>query len=484
MRATRVALARVTIEATSPLTVGTGGGTDLVDSVCVQDANGLPAVPGSSLAGLLRHALPGGPEGSDANELFGYQLENDGARSRASVSWAQVHGRDGRPRPFLALEAPADREDRAFLEFLVEGVHRDHVALNGRGAADGRKKFDEVLVPRGARFTFELRVDGDDDRDPGPDLELLLGALASAGFRVGGRTRRGYGAIRLVAAPRRVFDLRRAEDRDAWARLPRALHEHFVPELLATTALPEPNVPAGYRAAKVVLTAQDYWLFGGGLPTRPAQRRPGERGKAADALPKTERVIIWRDGVARVVPASEAPNLVPATSVKGALRHRTLYHACALAGAWADTGADPPVEVRAAVEWLFGREHTNSDERGEPGRVLIEDVHLSATGGDGPRDGWFDHVSLDRFTGGPMDGMLFSEAPLHGKGFSLRIVVDAREVPPRYAREALRRTLDDLTSTRLALGAASNRGHGFFQGEVVGDPDGGLPSWLEGERHA
>ena len=42
-------VARVTIETTAPLTIGTGRGDDLLDSLYVTDANGLPTIPGTSM---------------------------------------------------------------------------------------------------------------------------------------------------------------------------------------------------------------------------------------------------------------------------------------------------------------------------------------------------------------------------------------------------------------------------------------------------
>ena len=56
------ALAHVTIELSTPLTIGTGNGDDLNDSTCVLDTNGLPTIPGTSLAGMLRELGVPNPE--------------------------------------------------------------------------------------------------------------------------------------------------------------------------------------------------------------------------------------------------------------------------------------------------------------------------------------------------------------------------------------------------------------------------------------
>ena len=49
-----VDLIRCTIELDSPLIIGTGKGDSLHDAVFVQDANGLPVIPGTTIAGVLR----------------------------------------------------------------------------------------------------------------------------------------------------------------------------------------------------------------------------------------------------------------------------------------------------------------------------------------------------------------------------------------------------------------------------------------------
>jgi len=473
MKSLRFALARVTIEATTPLTVGTGGGVDVWDSACVTDASGLPAIPGSSLAGALRaRYAPAYAEAVDS--LFGFQESKNGEASRVAVSWAAVHGANDRPvAPRMA------RDDRAraepVLSYLISGTARDHVALNGAGVPDGAKKYDELLVPVGARFTFELRVDANPKGGDGPmkELEALMGILAAEGFRLGGRTRRGYGAVRVERWSAREFDLSRKADRDAWVRLPRALDVE-VPAGVLEVKRPPGRVTTGeVKAGTLRLTPLDYWLFGGSDAVRPAHVRAG---KPLAMLPKTEARIVWRNGNGSVEQDETRPNLVPATSVKGALSHRVAFHARRAGKRWLGEGESSPV---GEVETLFGRIN-NQDDSGRPGVVFLSDAYVeTAASGDRdgkkPRDGVLDHVSLDRYTQGPMDGMLFQEAPLHGGEISIPIAVVTAGVDDA-ARCALSAALTDLCEGRLALGAGSNRGHGYFKGKIEGE----LKTWLAG----
>ena len=61
-------LARIIIEAKSPLNIGSGNKGIKTDSLVLRDINGLPFIPGTTIAGLLRHSL-----GKDEAYLMGSQ---------------------------------------------------------------------------------------------------------------------------------------------------------------------------------------------------------------------------------------------------------------------------------------------------------------------------------------------------------------------------------------------------------------------------
>ena len=53
-----VHIARFSLQARSALSIGTGGTDGVFDHPIVRDANGLPLIPGTSLAGVLRRPRP------------------------------------------------------------------------------------------------------------------------------------------------------------------------------------------------------------------------------------------------------------------------------------------------------------------------------------------------------------------------------------------------------------------------------------------
>ncbi len=94
----------------------------------------------------------------------------------------------------------------------------------------------------------------------------------------------------------------------------------------------------------------------------------------------------------------------------------------------------------------------------------------------------FNHVSLDRFTGGAIEGALFSEKAAwgHDAYYKTVIVIDEsglenacknewgeENLKDRVAevKSVFMAAIDDLCKGRLLLGGGVNRGHGIFTGK-------------------
>ena len=72
-------LARLIIEAKTPLAVGSGEKNIMTDALVATDVNGLPYIPGTTIAGVLRHMINAlNPKRNNfgqtmADIIFGYQ---------------------------------------------------------------------------------------------------------------------------------------------------------------------------------------------------------------------------------------------------------------------------------------------------------------------------------------------------------------------------------------------------------------------------
>ncbi len=448
-------LAYVTIELESAFIVGAADSDNLFDAVFVTDANGLPTIPGESLAGVVRHALSvtGNPETDEVcKEVFGFQEGSDGAASRVRFSFAHVHDESDRPVPFRG----AKTQDKV-LSTLQAGVGRDHVRIGKHGTAEHQGKFDQLIIPAGARFTFEIAL----SRESGKSITDLLEILARPEVRIGGKTRSGLGRFKVVRAASAEFDLSKREDLKRLGKLRVALEKAVHSDLLKALRIPQARGDKKSLHGTLKLKPIGTWMIGGGMPTG----REPERGREGpwDRVPLSETKIVWTQGkqgeYGKVLEEKNAPYLLPASSVKGALRHRTSFHARRLSGRW--FGECEHQNFTAEEELLFGA--VRGKDAGEPGRVYLSDIYLDP---NTPLQS-LQHVSLDRFTQGPMDHLLYDELVLGQCELAIDVTIDDSYLEGQdgeRAKQALQAALDDLCQGRLALGAG--RGHGRFTGTI------------------
>ncbi len=464
----RFEIAYVTIEFETAFVVGAAESDHLFDAVFVTDANGLPCIPGESLAGVMRHAMEdfhGEKGAARCREVFGFQSRGDGQASKLRVSFAHVHNQKNLPVPFRG--APLDDP---VLAFLAAGAGRDHVRIGKHGAVDERGKFDELVVPAGARFTFEISL----AENNSAKVADLVNALQRPEVRLGGKSRRGFGRFNVVRVLHASFDLTdrtKPSDVDRLKDLPVAIDRAVQSKILQPMNLTNKvETGEGWVSGTLSLKPVTTWAIGGGMTT--GYEPPRSSDKPYDRLPLTERHVVWDGDRGRLSDAKTPVFLVPGSSVKGALRHRAAFHARRQAGLFMGpdgelaAGADREVE---AERELFGS--VRSASGGEPGRVFISDARVTNA-----RYVPQQHVSLDRFTQGPMDHLLFDELTVGQCKLELDVAVRVDSALSPEARRAFKCAVNDLCDGRLALGTA--RGQGRFRGKVVWTDRG---QWIGGQ---
>jgi CRISPR/Cas system CSM-associated protein Csm3 (group 7 of RAMP superfamily) len=479
-------IARIVIEFTTPFHVGSGQNGYGSDALVVADANGLPAIPGSSIAGVLRAAIESHsqkplPSKKLADDLFGYQDKNDGRGSRLSLSWAVIHDSDNRPVDPLH-DADQLQKDCILSNAMALQI-RDHVRITHRGAADteGHGKFDEQVIAAGHRFTFEMELV---DKEPADDWQLLLDCLNSGTLRLGGKSRRGFGAFKIVELHTWVYDLENEEQFQKYSEHPQSLSvtvtkDEAPKQKTESSALFSPPVTITLR-----IQPRGFWMFGG------SDDVSGKQGEEAKMVPVTGQRIQWNNNKASVVDGF----VIPGTGWKGAIAHRVAFHYNRLGSnpkfadkMVADNNNNEQVHLPShseieeitgnknkAVRELFGfvddisKETTDSRAARKPsnaarGRFLPDDLFLIK---EIIPQQLINHVSIDRFTGGAMDSALFNERPFWQGNFpDLKFLILEPDKISRETRQALKATLDDLVEGRLSLGAGAGRGLGFFEGK-------------------
>lgn len=458
------AFTRVTLELTGPCSIGTGDQDLASDMPFVIDANGLPTLPGSSLAGMLRAAARQVLGEDEIERWFGYQRGRRGQGSRVWFTSAHVHDERDVPIDGQRREAPGP-----FLDRISQGEVRDHVRIDAWGTADERGKFDQQVLLGGTRFTFDLEiVAGPDERDEVTRLrDLLLGLLKHPATRLGGRIHSGLGGFTVRRARGEIFDLRDAQDFRAYAALPVRLDRDIDAPLVAVTPIEDARLKLA--RVDVSLKSRDFFVFGGGDAIEEKLMKGDE---AADILPVKKSLIWWSGSAGNI---SDRAPYAPATAIKGALSHRVAFHANRLASNFIPSSGGGNVreailnttgEDNHVVEELFGFQRgakDDSDEKKEAtGKVIVEDILI-----DGETRRMM-HTSLDHYTQGVRMNMLFDEEVFEpGTKLDFTLYVESPDTLSAHARQALRMALEDLCAGRLALGAGESRGHGHFEGEIT-----------------
>ena len=467
-------IARFVLEAESAFAIASGLSDGAFDALVVRDANNLPAVPGTSLAGVLRNLYLQQYNEEATNQLFGFitpYATQSGNPSRLHVSWGCVHDSYDQP-----VEGIHDKVlDDALLERLAldHPLHRERVKINNKGVAEDQKKFDMTVIPAGCRFSFEISLWS--QVTDAPEWKQLLALLNNPALRMGGSVRSGLGQFRLERLHQASFDLRKVEDYQAFACLPVGIGQ--VDGLQAQLSSPQSAVNHGLRVT-LNLQAEDFWRVGQGTESLDAK---SANGRTPNALPFTEPRIGWESGKGQITPRHV---VVPGSGVKGALWHRVTFHyQRKLLGM--SEGEKLALPALSGVAALFGKEGdtVNGESQGQAGMIFFSDLYLEQRQ---VKVAQMAHTSIDRFTGGVRDHVLYLEELLWKQPLTLTLTFDQRRLDDvdQPTREALALALDDLACGRLALGAASSKGHGYFrvndkQQDIVWSDSG---NWIKGQN--
>lgn len=465
-------LARIIIEAETPLSVKSGEKSVTTDAVVITDVNGMPYIPGSSIAGVIRHAWKDMKGEDGGNDLFGCQNGDNGLGSRIIFSEARILNSEGKVMD--GMLPPDETSDDEVLKHYASLPIRQHVRISHYGVTDGTGKFDEQVVFTGTRFCFEIEMLGDSACETSV-FSSLLGILNHASFRLGSGTRSGFGEIKVVSIQQASMPVNDEHYLDKSSNL--AISGDWECWSAPEKNHGEKEVRKGWTTYSMTLTPDNFFLFGSGF---------GD--DAADMTPVTEKRVSWENNPATI---EEHVYLLLASSIKGAIAHRVAYHYNRLRGNFADefiyndkknkegkTMSDYVGANNAAVRLLFGYEGKNGKGKIR-GNVIFSDLYLNDKEGN---EKVLNHVAIDRFTGRQMEGALFSEKTIYGNGASLELdlLVNEAEVK-RLADElykndnevfpntkaALNAALDDLCDGMLPLGGGVNRGNGVFHGKLT-----------------
>ena len=290
------------------------------------------------------------------------------------------------------------------------------------GAAADGALYEHEFLPRGTRFTIRITAEGRDNepmgRDqsegiPGPAssdtveklLEFIVDVLTSDTFTLGGRTGSGQGKIRVIEPKLR----RLSGTTDAGTlTTPADVLNALIGQDEEGTSLPLER--GGWPLEEPTRIEIKWWSPTGIFVAEDEKLTKRRKEEAQEKDPEANGVTEpLRDPS---VPWDEAQLLIPGTSIRGALRSRASRIARTVLAAEAEnkltpfTSHDVHEQIAAEpnlVRYMFGCTEYR-------GAITVHDC-LSKKRGTRIE---VTHNAIDRWTGGVIDGGLFTEAEYLG----------------------------------------------------------------------
>ena len=405
--------------------------------------NGLgePTIPGRSIRGAVRAAC---------NVLWEERkLKDDPSGAFSETNWKSLWGDDladhegSSPEDVLPVRRSAltfhavsfpQYKDSASGESPLPRRHGVGIDRTTGAASDGAL-YEHEFLPRGTRFDIRITAEGRDgekmrreqsDGIPGPAssesvkelLDFVVDVLESGAVSLGGRTGSGQGTIQVIGpklrrtggttdsdtltAPADVLDTLIGQDEEGTP----------IPLELGGWSLEEPaRIKITWWSPTGIFVAEDEKLT--------KQRKEEARKKDLTANGVTEPL---RDPS---VPWDEAQLLIPGTSIRGALRSRASRIARTVLAARDELSelASHDLHEQIAAEPNLVRYMFGSTEY--RGAITVHDC-LSTERGKRIE---VTHNAIDRWTGGVIDGGLFTEAVYLGTEWEpITISIDLRQL--------------------------------------------------------
>lgn len=389
------------------------------------------------------------------------------------------------------------------------------------GAASDGALYEHEFLPRGTRFTIRITAEGRDGEKmrreqsegiPGPApsdavkklLRLIRSLFKTKAIMLGGRTRSGQGHIKVQESDKKRQDSDEqylriiAQSKGIEGKKPIDIVDALTGALSEGRESPKGAGNSTWVGSKPACIKIEWWsptgIFVAEDEKLTKQRKEEAQKKNPEANGVTEPL---RDPS---VPWDEAQLLIPGTSIRGALRSRASRIARTVLAAEAENKLTPfsshDVHEQIAAEpnlvrYMFGCTEYR-------GAITVHDCRSTKRGTRVE----VTHNAIDRWTGGVIDGGLFTEAEYLGTEWKpIKIEVDSgqlrRNVKTERAGESISNetieeharaswcllclSLAELSAGTLPLGGKTTRGLGQVEvtsitlshtdGTVIAPPD-------------
>lgn len=388
----RIKYFSIVFELASPLAIGSGENAN-TDSDIILDSSGKPTIPATAIAGVFRNYLNVG----EYSELFGY-ISKAGTNSPKD----KAHESDIR---FYDAQLISD----SFFTTVRNSVKlEDKVGVKGA-------KFDIEAVETGIDFAtvIELRnADGSEN-----DILDTLNAIDAGFLRIGSKTSRGYGRLKVVSLKKAEFTL--PDDRAEWLDFDLF---NSGDKCYKETALPDST--DNFISIKMKLKQN------GAISIRSYTVKNADDISSADYIQLS---------------LSDGTPVIPGTSWAGAFRNRfsQLSNDTLAKELFGYADAEKLSQKKSLIYF------SESEIRGGEMKVITRN-------------------SIDRFTAGTKDGALYTEKACYNGSCDLEIFINKNGLKDAEKNIALIcAVICDLDKGYLAVGGLTSVGRGMFTVENI-----------------
>ena len=432
---------RIEFEITSPLSIGSGE-NQVTDKDIVQDSRGVPYIPGTSLAGIYRSLF----DGKTANAYFGKELTKEDIRNT-----------NGRVR---LTESEVVTYDACMIDpaSVYRVTKRDMVALDEYKTAIDGAKFDFQILEPGVRFVTYIEQNIDCEKKKYV-LREIIDAWMKEKIQIGSKTGRGYGHTKGISYKTAWFDLGQEEDLQKWLDFnmydegDKNWGDTDKPVCLShlTPSNDEyQKISVHYETHMISLKAEEQCNIvlklqqQGGISIRQYSTEVGE----ADY-----QQLTISDG------SKEGMPVIPGTSWAGAFR--------------AQMGKLDPAfrKEQETAEMFFGAKKSKDKENRK------SCIRFSESRIEGGKWVTYTRNAIDRFTGGTVDGALYTEKTYYNGNTELCIDCDFSGIEQEsrnHFASVMAAAIMDLHGGYMAVGGLTAVGRGIFKITEI---------WIDGKRY-
>lgn len=432
----------------SPLLLGSGN-NDLADIEVIKDSNGVPFIPGTSLAGVLKHYFEDNFQEQlcyDSECFWGIHRKKTG-NGRKEEYYQSTLICNNRNCPYRRLCIYCqDSFQSAFICYDLFPLSpknasvriRDGVKIDPRSqTAEKSGKYDFELIEEGAEFDlfWELTLRGNNSKETYQKiLSTLIDALKNSKLSIGAKTNSGFGKCELQDIHIIYFDFNNINDVLEWLRQEWQRSDYK-------------GQGSGWKIDPYLIENKDFSIDAKfAIKNSIIIRAYSEKANMPDSTSLT----------------SAGKYVLPGTSIKGAIRHRALKILKTLnpKGNTAEEKIDCLFGI--AGKKVESEEKRNSDESEKEIKSRVQVAETKIVNVEPELQ---TRIKIDRFTGGTVKSALFESMPLWSKGNdeALNVKIRIEKYEP-WEAGLMMQVLKDLWCGDLAIGGEKNVGRGVLKG--------------------